>query len=75
MKRRALLVIGVLLLAFGVLAATGIVTRESAELVVDVGVGRAEASFEDRYPLWVSVGAIAAGIAVVGWALKGTSER
>jgi len=65
MARRAALLLGLLLVTFGVLASAGILKYDAARQVVDFGVGRSETVVRKGYPLWLGVGAIMAGLVAI----------
>ena len=65
MARRAALVLGLLLVTFGVLAAAGILKYDASRQVVDFGVGRSEAVIRKGYPPWLGVAAVMAGLVVM----------
>ena len=65
MARRAALVLGLLLVTLGVLAAAGVLKYDASRPLVDVGVGRSEAAVRKGYPLWLGVVAITAGLVVI----------
>jgi len=75
MARRAALLLGLLLVTFGVLAAAGILKYDAARQVVDFGVGRSETVVRKGYPLWLGIGAIMVGLVVIVGAARAGRRR